>query len=102
MTSGLSSYHRIGGSLDLRPANVGCCENDLALQIRQRHVVVVDDADRADTRGRQIKQYRRTQSAGADDQHAGGLQFRLPRTSHFAQDDVTGIPFEFFGSKHRG
>ena len=98
----IEPYHRISGGFDLGPANVGRCENDLALQVRQRHVVVVDHAKRADTGGRQIEQYRRTQSAGADDQHAGGLQFRLPRPSHFAQDDVTGIPFEFFGSKHRG
>jgi hypothetical protein len=87
---------------DLGPANVGRCENDLPLQVRQRHIVVVDDADRADTRRCQIEQYRRTQSAGADDQHACSLQFCLPRTSHLAQDDVAGIALEFFGSKHRG
>ena len=95
-------FHGIGGSFDLRPADVGRCENDLPLQIRQRHLVVVDDAKRADAGGCQIEQHRRAESAGADDQHTRCLQFCLPRTANLAQDDVTGIAFEFFSSEHRG
>jgi len=56
----IESFHGICRGLDLGPADVSRCENYLPLQVRQRHIVVVGDADRADTRRRQIKQYRCT------------------------------------------
>ena len=77
-------------------------KNHLALEIRQRHVIVVDDTKRADARSGKIEQHRRAETTGADDQHARGLEFGLPRAAHFAQHDVAGITFEFFGIEHHG
>ena len=34
-------------ALDLQPPDILCRMRDLPLQVRQRHVIVVDDADRA-------------------------------------------------------
>ena len=74
------------------------CENHLPLQIRQRHIVVVDDAKRANAGRSKIEQHRRAQAAGADDQHARGLELGLARAAHLAQHDVAGITFEFLAS----
>ena len=69
--------------------------DDLPLQIGQRHSIVVDDADRADTRRREIKKQRRAEAAGADHQHARGLQRGLSRPAHLAQHDMARIAIKF-------
>ena len=74
--------------------------DDLPLQIRQRHCVVVDDADGANAGRRQIKQRRRAEPARADDQHARTLERVLSRPAHVVQHDVAGIAFEFLGREH--
>ena len=72
----------------------------LALQVRERHLVVVDDAERADARRRQIEQRRRAETAGADHQHARALKRRLAGTADLAQHDMAGIALKFIGSEH--
>ncbi len=72
----------------------------LPLQIRQRHHVIVDDAERADTRGGEIEQHRRAEPASADDEHARAAQRGLSRPAHLAQHDVARIALEFVGSQH--
>jgi hypothetical protein len=52
--------------------------DDLALQIGQGNVIVVDDAERADAGSGQIHQRRRAQSAGADHQTRACLSFCWP------------------------
>ena len=88
-------------AVDLAHADVRRGVDHLPLQIRQRHAVVVDHAERADAGGGEIEQHRRAQAAGADHQHARGLELGLARPADFAQHDVAGIAFEFFGIEHR-
>src|SRR6516162_7610817 len=88
-------------ALHFRPADFGCAVDHLALQVRERDRVVVDDAERADPGRRQIEQRRRAQPAGADDQHARALERLLPRPADLAQDDVAGIAFELLRTEHR-
>src|SRR5215510_718168 len=83
-------------ALHFGPADFGRAMDDLALQVRERDRVVVDDADR-----RQIEQRRRAQPAGADDQHARALERLLPRPADLAQDDVAGVAFELLRTEHR-
>src|SRR5215467_2032917 len=82
-------------------ADLGRAVDHLALQVRQRDRVVVDDAERPDPGRRQIEQRRRPQPAGADDQHARALERLLPRPADLAQDDVAGIAFELLRTEHR-
>ena len=77
-------------------------ENHLALQVRQRHVIIINHAKHADAGGGQIEQHRCAKAAGADDQHARSLQLRLAGTADLAQHDVTGVAFEFFCIEHCG
>jgi hypothetical protein len=70
------------------------------LQIRQRHRVVVDDAERADACRRKIEQHRGAEPAGADHEYARALERGLAGPPDLAQDDVAGITFEFFGVEH--
>ena len=75
---------------------IGRGVNDLPLQIRQRHRVIVDDAERADAGRGEIQQYRRAEPAGADDEHARALERGLSRPADFAQHDMARIALEFF------
>ena len=68
---------------------------DLALQVGQLDVVVVDDADGADAGGGEIQRQRRAEPAGADDQHARGLQLRLAGAAHVLQQDVARVAADF-------
>ena len=83
-------------------ADVAGRKNDLPLQIRQRHMIVIDDANRADAGGGEIMQYRRAKPAGADDQHARGFELLLAGAADLAQHDVARVTFQFLGLEHRG
>ena len=89
-----------GGALDLGHADVGRGMDHLALQVRERHRVVIDHAERADAGRRQIEQRRRAEPAGADDQHARALERVLAGPADLAQDDVAGVAFEFVRTEH--
>ncbi len=52
---GIEPRDRLAGAGCFRRADVGRAEDHLALQVRQRHRVVIDDAERADARGGQIQ-----------------------------------------------
>ncbi len=51
-------------------AHCVCCMNDLTLQISQIHLVIVDDAQRADPRRGQVHQNGRAETARTDHKHA--------------------------------
>ena len=72
----------------------------LALQVRQRHLVVVDHAERADPGGAEIKQHRRAEPAGADHQHPRLLERCLTRPADLPQHDVAGVAFDFLFGQH--
>ena len=74
--------------------------DDLALQIGQRHDVVIDHAERPDTGGGKIHQRGRAEAAGADHQHGGLLQRSLTGAADLAQHDVAGVAFELVGTQH--
>ena len=71
--------NRGGRALDLRLSDFGRPVDHLALQIRQRDRVVVDDAERTYPGGREIEQRRRAKSTGADHQHPRALERGLVR-----------------------
>src|SRR5262249_46860731 len=75
--------------------------NHLALQVRERNRIVIDNRNRADAGRREIKQRRRAEPAGPDDEDTRALERRLPGAAHFAQHDVARIPLEFIGGEHR-
>ena len=91
----------LGGAVDLRPADIRRGVNDLALQVGERHDIIVDDAERADAGRSQIHQSRRAEPAGADHQDRCPLQRRLPGTADIAQYDVAGVALQFVLAQHR-
>ena len=66
----------------------------LALQVRKRHRIVVDDGDAADAGGGQVEQRGRAKAASADHQRMGAPQPRLAGAPDLPQHDVTGVAFE--------
>ena len=97
---GIEAAERRGGALHLGPADIAGGVDDLALQVRQRDRIVVDHAERADAGRREIKQHRRAESAGADDQHPRPLERRLAGAADLAQDEVAGIALDLIGIEH--
>jgi hypothetical protein len=74
--------------------------DDLALQIGQRHDVVIDHAEHADAGSGEIHQRRRAEAAGADHQHGSFLQRSLAGAADFAQHDMASVALEFVGTQH--
>ena len=97
---GIERVNLLGGAVDLAPADIGRGVDDLALQIGQRHDIVIDHAERADAGRGEIHQRRRAEAAGADHQHGGFLQRGLAGAADFAQHDMAGVAFEFVGTQH--
>src|SRR5688572_7528294 len=68
----------------------------LALQVRERNLVVIDDAERADAGGGEIEERRRTDPARADHKHARGPELRLALPADVAKHDMARVAIEFF------
>jgi len=83
-----------GRRFDLRHADVAGAVNDLTLQVRQVHHIIIDDADRADAGGRQIHRGRRSQTARADDQHSRGEQLLLSAYADLLQNQMPRISLQ--------
>ena len=79
----------------LRQADARRIVHDLPLQIRQRHLVVIDHAQRADPGGREIHEQRRPEPAGTDHQHPRLPQPRLSWPADLLEHDMTGVALEF-------
>ena len=76
--------------------------DDLALQVRQRDMVVVDDAQRPDAGRREVLQHGRAESAGSDHEHARAFQLLLAGAADLGQHDVTRVALEFDLGEGRG
>ena len=73
--------------------------HDLPLQIVERHLVVIDDADRTDTGCCKVHRDGRAKAACPDDQHTGGLELLLTLAADFPQDKVTLVALYFVGGQ---
>lgn len=94
--------HRIGGTLDFQTAEIRRSMDDLALKIRQRDRVVVDDTDRADPGRSEVLDQRRAEPPCPDDEHPRGPEAGLARTADLGQHEVAGVAFDFFRCEGHG
>src|SRR5205807_1612916 len=76
--------------------------DDLPLQVRERHFVFVDDAERTDAGSRKVQERRRAEAAGTHNENARALERGLAGTADFAQYDMPRIPLKLFGAEHLG
>ena len=74
----------------------------LPLQVREGDHVVVDDAECADPGGGKIKQNRRAEAAGANDQDAGAAERGLSRPADVGQHNVARVALKLFGTRRWG
>jgi hypothetical protein len=84
-------------ALDLGTAHVRVGVDHLMLEVRSLHHVVVDDAEAADARGREVLDDWRAQAAGPDDEDARLQQSFLSRRPDVVHDDVPGVPVQLGG-----
>ena len=99
---GVEILDPLDGGVDLGLADGALAVQDLALEIAAVDVVVVDDADRPHPGGCQIERRRRTQPAGADQQHAGIQQLDLAGLAQVGQDEMAGVAFALVGPQKPG
>ena len=79
------------GQLDLRAAHVGGAEEHLPLEIAQVDPIEIDDADAADSGGRQVHSQRGAETAGSDDQGTRRAQPNLALHAHLGQREVAAV-----------
>jgi hypothetical protein len=64
---------------------------ELALKVAEVHGVEIHDADRADAGSRQVHRDRRSEAAGADAEHARGLELPLPFQPDLGDEQVAAV-----------
>ena len=90
---GVQAPERLRDGLGLRAADGFRGVGDLPLEVGYVHLVGVDDTDSADSRRGQIQRRRRTEPAGADDQHARVQELLLSGAPDLFEDDVPAVSF---------
>ena len=69
--------------------------NDLSLQVADVHLVRIDQAERPDPGRREVHRSRRSESAGADAQHARRFETLLPRDANLWQQQMAAVAQHF-------
>ncbi len=87
--------------LELRDADRIGVVQDLTLQIRELHHVVIDDPDAADSGGSQVERRRRSEPARAHEQHARCSQPSLSLEPDFGDADVAAVAGQLFSCQIR-
>ena len=72
---------------------------DLTLQVGGIDLVHVDDADRADASRREVERGRRTEPAGAEQQHLRVEQLGLAFHAHLGQQEMALVPVALIGGQ---
>ena len=73
--------------------------DDLALQVREVDLVVVDDAERADAGGREVERGRRAEPAGAEQQHLRLQQLGLALEPDLRDQQVARVALALLGGQ---
>ena len=79
----------------LGPADVRGAMKDLALKIREVHLVEIHQTKLANTGRRQVEGDGGAEAAGPDAKDAGGANFLLAFEADFGQDEVTRVTAQF-------
>src|SRR5579871_4932568 len=75
---------------------------DLPLEIGERHDVKIDDADRANSCGRQVKKQGASETASTNYEHARGQEPRLAGSAHFTEHNVSRVALKLLIGKCHG
>ena len=99
---GVERGERLLRRVDLAVADALDVVQDLALQVRGVDDVHVDDAERADSRRREIQGRRRPEATRAEQEDLRLEQALLTGFAHLRQEDVAAVPDALLGREHRG
>jgi hypothetical protein len=80
--------------LELRPPDVVAAVQDLSLQVRRVDVIEVDEGQLTDAGGGEVHGGRRSQAAGADEEHARGLEPPLAVLAEAGERQMPAVPFD--------
>ena len=88
---------RLLRGVDLALADAVDVVEDLALQVRRVDDVHVDDAERADARGREVQRGGGAETAGAEEEHLGLEQLLLAGLTDLGEEDVALVAVALLG-----
>ncbi len=98
LTSGLSAWIVSSAESTLEtPTRCGVVDH-LALQVGEVDDVIVDDAERADARSREVEGGGRAQAAGAEQQHLGVEQLLLALDPDLVQQQMARVAVALLGA----
>jgi hypothetical protein len=89
----------VGGGIDLVAPDCRGAVKKLPVEVGGVDVVVVDQAEGADARRRQVEGDRGAEPAGADDEHAGVAEAALPRVADVGKDELPGVAGALVGGE---
>ena len=88
---GIDAQQTFPGRLHLGPSDIGGGVEDLALQVGQVDIVVIDDREVPHAGGSQVGHRGRAKTARADDQHAAGEQALLAFDPDLVEQNMARI-----------
>jgi len=91
----------VAGGLDFRPAHIRDTMDDLALEVAEVDVVVIDDAKGADPRGGEVEQRRGAEATGTDHQDFRVLEASLADRADLRNDQVPRVAFHLVRTEVR-
>ena len=94
---GVERRDRLLGRIDLRDADPLARVDHLALEVRQVDLVVVDDSERSDAGGGEIQRGRRSEAAGAEQEHLRVEQLLLALGPDLGQQQMARVALALLG-----
>lgn len=82
------------GNFNFRLPDILFAKQNLPLQIRKRHDIIIHDGQRANSRRRQILNRRTANPASSHDQHMGIKNLLLPRPANIPEHNMASIAVE--------
>ena len=99
---GVDGGEVLASRLELWAADVGGGVQNLPLEVGVIDDVEIDQSDSADASSGQVESQRRAQTAGTDQEDAGGLEALLAGHRDLGHDEVAAVAQDFFGRKANG
>ena len=96
---GVERPDRLGRRIHLGTPHGGCDMDDLALEVGDIDVVVVDEPDRAHPGGRQVQGCRCPEPAGTDEQDPGRADALLPHEPHLRHQRVAVVALQLIAAQ---
>ena len=98
---GVERMDALGSDFDLRAADVGGRVQDLPLQVRRVHDIVVDEHQASHSRRSEVERRRAAETPGPDQDDRGVQQPGLPFDTELRQTEMSPVTIELIRTQTR-